>query len=445
MRQFGSASCAAIIKAMKTKFICHLVAAVSILFLSPSCSEKSAPSGGGGAGEMPSGPQAAVSKGETYRAIDDEEVVKIISSSEVEISHKGDHFVGQYSRDGSRLRATVEVLGTKQAVYYDIVPDGLRAEKGGILYRPGRYEVAMREVQEKRQQEALKRKQQALNEELLEAISLGNMSNAVAALQGGAQVAITNGIRETPIHMATELGMTNLVELLLAKGADPNARLVNPPREERSMRTPLHLVAWLKPEHDATVSLLLKAGADVNAQDKAGQTPLLLAFQGENDGAARLLVAAGADRASALAFAKERIRGGWPDRRAVLRTPDEAKLFEQSRNPSKVIQSIRGFDFEWNKPMDYQFVLSDVGVKVILDQDRREETYFFSDFGLRSGKDPESKDLEPQGRYPKIYRVEFGLGGVWYVNLRTAAERDQFLKSLNDTREAWKKKYGSVP
>ena len=88
-------------------------------------------------------------KAETYRAINDAVVLKLFSSAEAELTQEGDHFVCQYIREGTRLRITMDILGTKRAFYYDIIPDGLRDENGVILYKPDRFEVVMRDAKAK--------------------------------------------------------------------------------------------------------------------------------------------------------------------------------------------------------------------------------------------------------------------------------------------------------
>ncbi len=402
--------------------------------------------------ERPAGKPGKIAKGQLYRAIDDKQVLKIVSSDELELREKAANLLCKFSVQDGKLRVVADVLGTKQVGYYTLVEDGLRDDDDGtLLYRPDRYEAVMRDV-------LAKRKQKALNQQLLDATYKADLANAISALESGAQVAITNADQQTPLHLAAERGMTNLVELLLSKGADPRARENDRFDNVRKGMTPLHLAAWLpqsvvgntpsgypRVAQDRVVAVLLKAGADVNGRDEAGRTPLLLALQAANDAAVRLLVDAGADRASALAYAKEQMRGGWADRRAALRTPDEARSFEEATNASRVIQTIRGFDFERNRPEQYQLTLTDVGVNLKLDGSSHEYQYPFSDFGLRFGKDPESKEFEPEGRYPKIYRVDFNVGGQWYVNLKTAEERDKFFKALRDAHGAWKQKYGSIP
>jgi len=77
----------------------------------------------------------------------------------------------------------------------------------------------------------------------------------------------------TPLHLATRGGpkgkvekSPEMVEKLLAKGADVNARA------SRDGRTPLHNAA--RSGYSKAAELLITAGADVNAKDKEGHTPL---------------------------------------------------------------------------------------------------------------------------------------------------------------------------
>ena len=72
------------------------------------------------------------------------------------------------------------------------------------------------------------------------------------------------------LHDAARNGDTKIVMRLLNEGADVNAR-------NFIGWTPLHFAAWNG--HTAAVQLLLAAGADVNAEDKYGDTPLDYAQQ----------------------------------------------------------------------------------------------------------------------------------------------------------------------
>lgn len=69
-----------------------------------------------------------------------------------------------------------------------------------------------------------------------------------------------------PLHYAAREGHADIVQLLLAAGADPNAAT----RAGRA--TPLHRAAYTGSA--AVVRLLLSGGADPTARDSDGQTPL---------------------------------------------------------------------------------------------------------------------------------------------------------------------------
>src|SRR5438045_8256208 len=65
------------------------------------------------------------------------------------------------------------------------------------------------------------------------------------------------------LHLASELGCEAIVKLVLSKGADINAA-------DSSGQTPLYSAAWHR--HTEIVQLLLSKGADINAADSSGQT-----------------------------------------------------------------------------------------------------------------------------------------------------------------------------
>jgi ankyrin repeat protein len=83
------------------------------------------------------------------------------------------------------------------------------------------------------------------------------------------------------LHFAAEHGHWEITELLIAKGADVNAK-------ESGLGTdPLHRAAFRG--HEAIVELLIAEGADVNAKIKLGglkgQTPLDIATHPDNPNA----------------------------------------------------------------------------------------------------------------------------------------------------------------
>ena len=72
----------------------------------------------------------------------------------------------------------------------------------------------------------------------------------------------------TPLHYAARSGVKEIIELLIAAGADVNAKNEN-------IFTPLHSSAIH--DHKETAELLITKGADVNAKNAQGWTPLDLA------------------------------------------------------------------------------------------------------------------------------------------------------------------------
>jgi len=98
----------------------------------------------------------------------------------------------------------------------------------------------------------------------------------------------------TPLHWAALYGNKDVVELLLAKGANVNAT-------DNDRMTPLHLVAKNDQKETAklmleTATLLLASNADVNAVDfPFGDTPLHKAAGGRHEEMVELLLANKAD------------------------------------------------------------------------------------------------------------------------------------------------------
>ena len=115
---------------------------------------------------------------------------------------------------------------------------------------------------------------------VFEASALG-LSDRVGEFLG-AEPSLANSYSHdgwTPLHLASFFGRKDVASVLLAHGADVNAR-------SRSTRfakenTPLHAAAANR--QVALAELLLAHGADVNARDGSGYTPLALAASGKND------------------------------------------------------------------------------------------------------------------------------------------------------------------
>lgn len=98
----------------------------------------------------------------------------------------------------------------------------------------------------------------------------------------GAQRAIpaSVGARNSTDHVAT-------LELLLARGADPNLPAING-------ATPLHFATAIYGRPDLA-RILLAHGADVSARDRYGQTPLFDAMLTDELECVELLIEAGTD------------------------------------------------------------------------------------------------------------------------------------------------------
>jgi hypothetical protein len=102
---------------------------------------------------------------------------------------------------------------------------------------------------------------------------------------------------DTVLHLAAAGHRVEIVRQLLAAGADPRA--AGPHRHA----TPLHYAAdgcvggpaWEAKRQVKTIEILLRSGADINAPDKNGATPLHRAVRTRCAEAVRCLLKAGAD------------------------------------------------------------------------------------------------------------------------------------------------------
>ena len=151
-------------------------------------------------------------------------------------------------------------------------------------------------------------------------IEKGNIDKVKKYLDHGYDLNIKNDSGETPLHLASEKGYKEIVELLLKKGADPNIKNVyaglsplylasveghkdivelllkygaNPNIKSDSEETPLH---WASIEgYKEIVELLLNHGVDPNIKNAYGETPLYLASSNRHKDIVELLLKHGAD------------------------------------------------------------------------------------------------------------------------------------------------------
>lgn len=134
---------------------------------------------------------------------------------------------------------------------------------------------------------------------LQQAAALGYPDLLNELLTRGALVNRESATGWTALHSATASENAECVAMLLGRGArtDVVGRLpdmVRLPRFYWPGRTPLHIAA--SQGNDSIASLLIAAGANVNATDGAGKTPLYLALEQDHPSTARLLMDCGASR-----------------------------------------------------------------------------------------------------------------------------------------------------
>jgi ankyrin repeat protein len=101
---------------------------------------------------------------------------------------------------------------------------------------------------------------------LLEASKKGDIEAVKQHLAAGTDVNAWDDSGWTPLIHAAEGGHKEIVELLIASGADLNAHI------HLAGSTPLHYAALFGQKEIA--ELLIAKGADVNAKDDNGGTPL---------------------------------------------------------------------------------------------------------------------------------------------------------------------------
>ncbi|MBN2198962.1 MAG: tetratricopeptide repeat protein [Candidatus Aminicenantes bacterium] len=142
----------------------------------------------------------------------------------------------------------------------------------------------------------------------------GAIDTVKLLLEKGADPKAVSSYLDTPLHWASR---GRVVELLTAAGADLEAR-------DKLGRTPLHRTAYLR--YAGAVKALLAAGANVNVMDSSDYTPLLLAVRPGNKEIVEALLKAGADMT-----ARSRGRDGRTALENASRDPKTADIAELLR------------------------------------------------------------------------------------------------------------------
>ena len=182
-----------------------------------------------------------------------------------------------------------------------------------------------------------------LNTTPLHHAAQGGHAEAIAILvSAGANPNARAVLDTTPLHHAAESGHVDAIAALAAAGADPNARAMpdEPDATYAAVRvavgsystgstwwqhraSPLHFAAW--EGHDAAISALHSAGADVMARANNGYTALHLAAMYGHPGAVSALLAAGAEMNAGNSFGWTPLHGAaWNNRGAAIATLADA-------------------------------------------------------------------------------------------------------------------------
>ena len=119
------------------------------------------------------------------------------------------------------------------------------------------------------------------------AVQTGDINQVKVLISKGADVNSKGDSRRTPLHLTAITGRNDIAELLIANGANLEAR-----SDVHAGLTPLH---WaILSGHKNVVQLLISKGADVNRTDSNGITPLHGALIVGNKEIEDILIAKGA-------------------------------------------------------------------------------------------------------------------------------------------------------
>ena len=108
-------------------------------------------------------------------------------------------------------------------------------------------------------------------------------------LDNGADVNLRDKQGRIALHWAAAAGQKPIVEMLIARGSNVNARTdsIGTEKEEDSAWTPLHRAC--EKGHKDIAEILITNGANINAKTKRGKTALSLAKKNGHEQVVELL------------------------------------------------------------------------------------------------------------------------------------------------------------
>lgn len=214
----------------------------------------------------------------------------------------GTSYPTHLERDFERILIKIEALWDTPQIH-DYFSDLLIDKRGGRRGFPKEVLadiIRLREARELETFKAAERKEHAMRDLTTRGIAL-LPKNFFRYLEEGDQEVIDLFVRANfnvnmvdadgapPLIFALKRGLTIIAQILLSAGADPNAK-------DRLGLTPLLIACGKATEgYKNTVEMLLKKGAHINVRDPLGNTPLLLAISGNTPDIAFMLVEQGAD------------------------------------------------------------------------------------------------------------------------------------------------------
>lgn len=132
-----------------------------------------------------------------------------------------------------------------------------------------------------------------LREELCQAVAGNDEETVRHLLRHSANTETPGDAGKKPLFIAAEKGLIGMMELLLTNGASVESRT--------DLSQPTALMRACEEGHEAAVQVLVEAGANIEASNGDGFTPLFIAVASANEGLVEYLLQHGADKTNRLA------------------------------------------------------------------------------------------------------------------------------------------------